>query len=179
MGVRMERQSISMDITKFDKITHFVFDVDGVFTNSQLLITEEGNLLRTMNVRDGYAVKVALQQGIKMAIITGGSSQGVSKRLKALGIHEVYSGVWDKGSVFSKILEDENITQDQVLYVGDDIMDLPCLKAAGIGVCPKDGAIEAIEVADMITESNGGEGCVREVIQKVLEYQSKWVPLKS
>lgn len=167
------------DLQALKKITTFIFDVDGVFTNSQLLITEEGHFLRTMNVRDGYAVKVALQQGFNMMVITGGSSKGVSNRLKGLGISQVYSGVWNKGEVFTKILDEHQLVSEEILYIGDDIMDIECIQRSGMGVCPQDAAIEVIEIADHITRAKGGQGCVREVIQQVLELQDKWQPLRS
>ena len=164
-----------VDLQDFKKITTFVFDVDGVFTNSQMLITEEGHLLRSMNVRDGFAVKVALKAGYRMFVITGGSSQGVMTRLKGLGIKEIYSGIWNKETTFLDILSKHELNEEEVLYIGDDLIDIPCIQKAGIGVCPKDAAPEVLAVADHITQKKGGAGCVREVIQSVLELQSKWL----
>jgi 3-deoxy-D-manno-octulosonate 8-phosphate phosphatase (KDO 8-P phosphatase) len=166
-----------MDLPQLSKITTFVFDVDGVFTNSQLLITEDGHFLRSMNVRDGYAIKVASQQGYRLAVITGGSSKGVIERMKGLGISEIHSGVWNKIDVFKSFLAEHRLDPNEVLYIGDDLIDLEPIELAGIGVSPADGTIEARNAADHITQRGGGQGCVREVIQMVLEYQGKWLPL--
>lgn len=156
-------------------ISTFIFDVDGVFTNSQLLITEEGALLRSMNVRDGFAVKMALQNGFGVHIITGGSSQGVIKRLQGLGINNIHSGVKDKAPILRNLMTNFNLNPKEVIYMGDDEMDVPCLEAVGLACAPKDADASALTKAQYICKANGGQGCVREVIQMVLEAQSKWI----
>lgn len=162
---------------RLSKVRHFVFDVDGVFTDSNILITEEGQLLRTMNVRDGYAIKVAQSQGFEFHIITGGSSVGVIKRLEGLGISDIHAGIKDKLTVLKAIMTEHELTSEQVLYMGDDEIDIPCLKLAGISCCPHDADISALSVAEFVARAKGGEGCVREVIKMVLESQDKWQPL--
>ena len=159
---------------KLTDITTFVFDVDGVFTDSRILLMEDGTLLRSMNVRDGYAIKIALQEGFQIHIITGGSSAGVVKRLKGLGITDIHIGIRDKISVLNEIMEKNELTPDELLYMGDDEIDVPCLQLAGFSCAPHDADVSALNTAEYVSHKKGGDGCVREVVQMVLEAQSKW-----
>jgi 3-deoxy-D-manno-octulosonate 8-phosphate phosphatase (KDO 8-P phosphatase) len=159
---------------QFAGIDTFLFDVDGVFTDNRLLVTEQGELLRTMNARDGYAVKRALEAGYHIAIITGGTSKGVEIRLRGLGISEIYSGVADKMKIMHKHLSANSINHLSCLYLGDDMIDIPCIEWAGIGVCPAD-AIEEVKIkANYICRQNGGDACVREVIELVMKSKGEW-----
>lgn len=162
----------------FDKmrdIRAFFFDVDGVFTDNSLLITEAGEILRTMNVRDGQAVKWAIRQGFHLVVITGGRSEGVYKRLTSLGIAEIYSGIEDKKSVFQAVLQRLNLRTESVCYMGDDLPDLPVLRKAGLACAPADAVPEVLAVADYISPLKGGQGCVRDLLEKVLKMQDKWI----
>lgn len=164
----------------FDKlrsIKGFVFDVDGVFTNNNILITEAGELLRTMNVRDGQVVKWALRAGYEIAIITGGRSEGTKKRLTDLGITEYYSGVTDKLPVFQSFLERSNLLPSEICYMGDDIPDIPVLRKVIVSACPADSVPEVLEICDYISPIAGGGGCVRDIIEKVMKIQGKWPEL--
>ncbi len=161
----------------FDKmraVKAFIFDVDGVLTNNELHITETGELLRTMNVRDGQAIKWALEAGMTVAIITGGKSEGVKKRLTELGINEYYSGVKHKLEVFQSILDRNQLLASEICYVGDDLPDLPVLRKVVLSVCPADAVSEVMDICDFISPLKGGMGCVREIIEKVLKLQDKW-----
>ena len=173
----------------FDKIKAvkaFVFDVDGVFTNNDLLVTESGELLRTMNVRDGQAVKWAIRAGFPIAVITGGRSEGVKKRLTDLGVLEYYSGVKDKWVAFQSFLQRTGTLMSEVCYMGDDLPDLPVMRKVGLACCPSDAVPEVLGltrnskeqkmrgVADYISPFPGGKGCVRDIIEKVLKLQNKW-----
>lgn len=162
---------------KLPGITTFVFDVDGVFTDSRILLTEEGHLLRTMNVRDGYAVKIALQEGFNFHIITGGSSAGVVKRLNGLGIEDIHTGIRDKATVLKEMMNSRGIQKEELLYMGDDEIDVACFDLVGLSCAPHDADISALDKAEYISNKDGGDGCVREVIQMVLESQAKWKPL--
>ena len=162
---------------KLQEIDTFVFDVDGVFTDNAILITESGELLRKMNVRDGYAIKVALQQNFRIAIITGGSSRGVIRRFKGLGIENIYSGIRDKKAVLLKLISEEGFAPENILYMGDDLIDIECLEMAGLSCCPRDAVMEVAAKSQYVCQRAGGHGCVREVIQMVLESQDKWLPL--
>jgi 3-deoxy-D-manno-octulosonate 8-phosphate phosphatase (KDO 8-P phosphatase) len=173
---RLSANSLEL-VHVFDKmraVKAFIFDVDGVLTNNELHITEQGELLRTMNVRDGQAIKWALDAGMTVAIITGGKSEGVKKRLTELGIHEYYSGVKHKLEVFQSILERNQLLASEICYVGDDLPDLPVLRKVVLSVCPADAVPEVMDICDFISPLKGGMGCVREIIEKVLKLQEKW-----
>lgn len=158
----------------FKKINTFIFDVDGVLTNNQMLITEAGELLRTMNARDGFAMKHALQNGYRIAIITGGRSQGVIKRLQGLGIKDIFSGIEDKLPIYRNYLKTNNLNSDTVLYMGDDIPDLDIMRYVGLATCPADATPEIIEKCNYISPLNGGAGCVRDVIEKTMKLRGHW-----
>ncbi len=159
---------------EFSGIWAIVFDVDGVFTDGRLLVTEEGHLLRTMSTRDGYAIKRALAAGIKIAVITGGNSEGVRKRLSGLGIEEVYLGVADKLPVLRSLSEAWGIRREAIAYVGDDMPDYACMKWSGMAICPADAVSEIQILSHYITAAKGGKGCVREVIECILKEKGKW-----
>ncbi|MCO6464383.1 MAG: HAD hydrolase family protein [Saprospiraceae bacterium] len=157
-----------------DNITTFVFDVDGVFTNSNVLVLESGDLLRTMNTRDGQGVKIALEAGYNIAIMTKGYSSGVRRRFEILGVKYIYDKLEDKSHAFNNFIADLNLKKEEVLYMGDDIPDLRIYPLAGISVAPANAAPENLQRAMYITSRNGGEGCVREIIEKVMRQQGKW-----
>lgn len=159
---------------QFSKIEAFIFDVDGVFTDNRLLVTEQGELLRTMNARDGYAVKRVLELGYHVAIITGGNSKGVEKRLSGLGIKDIYTGILNKIEIFVALLEKESFQSDNCLYMGDDMIDIPCIEKAAIGVCPADAIDEVKAKANYICQNKGGDACVREIIEIVLKSKGEW-----
>ena len=164
-----------MDVhEKLQKITTMIFDVDGVFTDGSLLVTDQGELLRTMNAKDGYAVKIAIQNGFRIVIITGGDSNGVKIRFNKLGVKDVFMEISDKLKKYNEFIEAKNIQRDTILYMGDDILDIELLQNVFLPACPKDACHEALDVAEFISGSNGGKGCVREIIEKVLTSQNKW-----
>ena len=164
----------------FRSIKTFIFDVDGVLTPGDLLITEKGELLRRMNVKDGFALKAAINKGYKIVIITGGNSEGVSLRLQGLGIETIYTQSHDKIVDFRNFLEQNpEINAEECIYMGDDVPDLPVLNAVGIAAVPNDAIPECINVASYVSPYKGGEGCVRDVIEKVLKLNGDWPdPLK-
>ncbi len=155
-------------------ITTFIFDVDGVLTDGSLLIDANGELLRTMNVKDGYALKIALQQGFNVCIISGGTNPAVKKRLNTLGIKDVYLGAHHKTKQLQEYLTNHKITPESVLYMGDDIPDYPVMKIVGLPTCPQDAVTEIKEIARYVSHKKGGKGCVRDVIEQVLKVQGKW-----
>ena len=161
----------------FDKIRAvkaFVFDVDGVFTNNEILVSEAGELLRTMHVRDGQAVKWAIRAGYPIGIITGGRSEGAKKRLTDLGIEEYYSGIHDKWDAFHSFLRRTNTLISEVCYMGDDLPDLPVLRKVVLSCCPADAVPDVLDICDYVSPIRGGRGCVREIIEKVMKLQDKW-----
>ncbi|MBK7525506.1 MAG: 3-deoxy-D-manno-octulosonate 8-phosphate phosphatase [Saprospiraceae bacterium] len=160
--------------SSFLDITTFIFDVDGVFTDSQVLVMENGDLLRSMNTRDGQAVKMALYAGYNIVIITKGLSEGVRQRFENLGVAHIYDKVDKKASAFEHFVRLKNISKKEVLYLGDDIPDLEIYPLSGISACPADGSFDNLNQADYICRLKGGMGCVREVIEKVMRIQGKW-----
>ncbi len=159
---------------KLKAVTTFIFDVDGVLTNGMLLVMPDGEFLRSMNIKDGYAMQLAIKNGYRIAIISGGHSKGVPIRLERLGIHDVHMGVVNKTQVYNQLLSKYNLSSDEILYMGDDIPDLPLLKLCGIPCCPADAVQEIKNQSIYVSHKNGGEGCVRDVIEQVLRLQDKW-----
>lgn len=155
-------------------ITHFIFDVDGVMTDGTVSIDANGELIRTMNVKDGYALKTALNHGYGIAIITGGTNQGVKDRLQALGIRDIFLGAHDKDRVLEEYLEDYDIDPKHCLYMGDDLPDLTAMKRCHLATCPQDAVPEIKAQVDYISHLAGGKGCVRDVIEQVLKVNGHW-----
>ncbi|MDP5232090.1 MAG: HAD-IIIA family hydrolase [Cellulophaga sp.] len=155
-------------------ITTFIFDVDGVFTDGSLLITSTGEMLRKMNVKDGYALKTALTKGYNVCIISGGTNEGVRERLSALGVADIYLGAHQKEKPFQEFLQTKQIKPEEVLYMGDDLPDIPVMKLVGLATCPQDAVQEVKAISNYISHKNGGEGCVRDVIEQVLKVRSDW-----
>lgn len=161
-------------LEKFSLIHTFVFDVDGVLTDGTLLVMPNGLMARRMNIKDGYALQLAVKKGYRVIIISGGHSPEVMERLNKLGVKEVYMQVTDKLSLLQELVGSEKNSQLQCLYMGDDIPDLACMKWAGIAVCPADAVTEIKSVSYFISEKNGGMGCVRDVIEKVMKLRNDW-----
>lgn len=163
-----------MDYSKWDDITTMVFDVDGVLTDSMVHITESGELLRQMNTRDGQAIKIAIDAGYKIAIITKGSSKGVKLRLQGLGIKHIYDKLETKQAAYEHLKAELQIQDKEILYMGDDVPDLPLLKQVGMSTCPHNACREVLTTAEYISPIDGGQGCVREVIERVMRTQGRW-----
>jgi len=155
-------------------ITTFVFDVDGVLTDGSVNISPTGEMLRKMNIRDGYAMKAAIESGYKVCIISGGSNEGVRIRLKNLGITDIHLGSPNKVETFKEYCELYSISPEKVLYMGDDIPDLHVMKLVGLPTCPQDAAPEIKSISNYISHINGGKGAVRDVIEQVMKVQGKW-----
>ncbi|MCK9641697.1 MAG: HAD hydrolase family protein [Prolixibacteraceae bacterium] len=159
---------------ELSKIKGFVFDVDGVLSHNVLTLSPEGDPVRTSNMKDGYAIMYAIRLGYPICIITGGRTQDTRGRLERLGITHVYMGTLDKVPCLNEFLSKSGLTADQILYMGDDIPDYNVMTKVGLAVCPNDAASEIKEISAYISDRNGGEGCVRDVIEQVLRSQGKW-----
>lgn len=159
---------------KLNPIECFIFDVDGVLTNGQLLIMPDGELLRSMNIKDGYALQLAIKKGYHVAIISGGKSEGVPKRLERLGIKDIHMGVENKMEIFNALKVKFGITDNHILYMGDDIPDIEIMKKVGVAACPNDACHEVKNISIYRSQQNGGEGCVRDVIEQVLRLHNNW-----
>ncbi len=157
-----------------NQITTFIFDVDGVLTDGSIQITTSGEMLRTMNVKDGYALKTALKAGYNVCIITGGSNEGVKKRLQGLGITDIYLGAHHKEEPLDEYLDIHNIKPENALYMGDDMPDIPPLKMVQLATCPQNAIAEVKAICDYVSHKNGGDGCVRDIIEQVLKVRGDW-----
>lgn len=155
-------------------ITTFVLDVDGVLTDGRLQIAESGELLRTMNARDGYALKAAVTAGYNLCIITGGRNNGVRARLEGLGVTDVYLDAADKSGFMHDYMKKHGLKKEEILYMGDDIPDIPVMQMAHLACCPQDAVPEVKAIAHYISHRGGGDCCVRDVIEQVLKVQGKW-----
>ena len=160
--------------TLLPNIKTFIFDVDGVLTDGKILITNEGELLRSFDTKDGYAMKCALVQGYKIVIITGGRNQGVEDRFKELGVFDIYMGAHHKIDAYQDLMDNYDLDPETILYVGDDIPDIPVMEKVGLGCCPSDAVSDVKAMANYVSHKKGGEGCVREIIEQVLRVQGKW-----
>ncbi len=156
-------------------ISTFVFDVDGVLTDSSVLVTNEGEMLRTMNIRDGFALKAAIESCYNVCIISGGSNEGVRIRLQNLGVSDVHLGTPDKVKTLNEYIEKHNIKHENVLYMGDDIPDFHVMKLVGLPTCPQDAVPEIKNICRYISHVKGGRGAARDVIEQVMKVQGKWM----
>ena len=163
-----------MEYSLWSDITTFIFDVDGVFTNGEVIVMENGDLVRTMNTRDGQAVKIALDAGYNIAVITKGFSTGVRKRFEILGVCHIYDRLQEKEAAFLDFKAILQLKKEEMLFMGDDIPDLVLYDKVGVSACPVDASAENLQRATFISSKKGGEGCVREVIEKVMRAQGKW-----
>ena len=160
--------------TRLKSITTFVLDVDGVLTNGKVILEASGEMTRTMSTRDGYIIQRALKKGYNVCIITLGNSKMVENRMNYLGVNDVFSSVENKLEALNSYCSSKNITLENVLYMGDDMPDIDCIKSVSIGTCPNDAVPEIREVADYISHVNGGHGCVRDVMEQVLKINNDW-----
>jgi len=155
-------------------ITTFILDVDGVLTDSSVHITPTGEMLRTMNIRDGFAMKAAIESGYNVCIISGGNNEGVRIRLRNLGITDIHLASPNKVDTFKEYTELYTIDPAQVLYMGDDIPDYHVMQLVGLPTCPQDSSPEIKGISKYISHKNGGKGAVRDVIEQVMRVQGKW-----
>ena len=158
----------------FQPITAFVFDVDGVMTDGTVLLLENGLQARNMNIKDGLALQMAVKAGYRVIIISGGASEPVIKRFQYLGLTDVHLGLKDKLKSLEGIRTQYNLEWNQILYMGDDLPDIPVLEKVGLPTCPADAVPEVKSVAKYISHKDGGKGAVRDVIEKVLKLAHHW-----
>ncbi|MBC6999188.1 MULTISPECIES: KdsC family phosphatase [Bacteroidota] len=156
-------------------IDTFVFDVDGVFTDSTLIITTDGEMLRKMSVKDGYALKTALQKGYRICIISGGTNEGVRSRLRELGVTDIYLGAHHKMDALEEYMDIYEVQPETMLYMGDDIPDIPPMQTVALATCPQNAVPEVKAISHYVSHKNGGEGCVRDVIEQVLKVRGDWM----
>jgi 3-deoxy-D-manno-octulosonate 8-phosphate phosphatase (KDO 8-P phosphatase) len=158
---------------RLNRVRCFIFDIDGVLTDGSLIVMPE-ELIRVMNIRDGFALKEAVNAGYHVCIISGGKSESVRSRLSNLGINDIYLGVEFKSAVMDEIVNTYGLQPDEILYMGDDLPDYEVMKRAGVPCCPHDAATEIRELSVYVSPRNGGSGCVRDVIEQVMRLHGKW-----
>ena len=157
------------------KIKAVVFDVDGVLSRDTIPLHPSGEPMRTVNIKDGYAIQLAVKMGLRIAIITGGTSEATAKRYGRLGVEDIYMGCSVKIDTFKAFLAKYGLAPDQVTYMGDDIPDYEVMQLVGLPCCPADAAPEIKAISKYISHCKGGYGCGRDVIEQVLKAQGKWM----
>ena len=167
-------------LNKLNNIQNFIFDIDGVFTDGSVLIQDDGSLLRMMNTKDGFALKHASQQGYEIFVITGGKSAGVLIRLELLGVKKenIFTDCHDKLSVLKQLVAERNLDLSKSAYMGDDIPDYGPMCYVHLPCCPADAIPEIRALAQYVSPINGGNGCVRDLLEKVMKVQGKWFNLE-
>lgn len=159
---------------KFKQVKTFIFDVDGVLTDGSLWVMEEKQMVRRMNIKDGYALQLAIKQGYRVLVISGGSSDSVKLRLERLGVTDIYMGVHNKREVLTAYAAEHLLNPEEMLFMGDDIPDYRAMQLTGMPCAPANAAPEIKQISKYISAINGGHGCVRDVIEKVLKLNNHW-----
>ena len=151
-----------------------VLDVDGVMTDGGIIPTPDGDFVRRYDAKDGYAIASALREGLKVCVISGGRGRMLEHRLTMLGVSRMYLNCMDKVAAISEFMADNGLSAEQVLYMGDDIPDLECMRVVGVPVCPADACMEVVEASRYVSEFNGGHGAVRDIVEQVMRAKGLW-----
>ena len=159
------------DIARVEAI---VLDVDGLMTDCGIIPTPEGDFIRRYNAKDGYAIASAIREGLKVCVISGGRGRMLENRLQMLGVTRFYLNCMDKVAAIQEFANDYNVDLENVIYMGDDIPDLECMRLVGVPVCPSDAAMEVVEASRYISEFNGGHGAVRDIVEQVMRAKGVW-----
>ncbi|HRH12303.1 MAG TPA: HAD hydrolase family protein [Bacteroidia bacterium] len=167
----MEKLNYKKALTR---ITTMIFDIDGVLTDGKVLVMENGEMVRNMYSKDGYAIHLALEKSFRIVIISGGNNIAVRTALSRAGVKDIFINVKDKLQCFKEYIQKNKLSAEEVLYMGDDLPDHQVMSAVGLAVCPNDSAPEIKAICSYISPRNGGEGCVRDIIEQVLRSQGKW-----
>ena len=167
---------IDYDLTR---IKGFAFDVDGVLSAETIPLHPNGEPCRTVNIKDGYAIQLAVRKGFEIAIITGGRTESVRKRFEGLGVQHIFMGASIKTQSFEKWTQETGLKREEILYMGDDIPDYEVMQIAGLPACPADAAPEIKQIARYISPFGGGQGCGRDIIEQILRTQGKWMSDKT
>jgi len=157
------------------KVKAFVFDVDGVLSKATQVLSSDGETLRTSNLKDGFALVYAIRIGYPVCIITGGKTIEVIHRCKKIGVEDIYIGSLKKLPCLYDFLKKNDLKAEDIMYMGDDLPDYPAMKVVGVPVCPNDAAVEIKSISHYISDKNGGDGCVRDVLEQVMRAQGKWI----
>ena len=157
------------------EIKAIIFDIDGVLSSETITLSSEGEPLRTVNIKDGYAIQLAMKLGLRIAIMTGAKVTSIRKRYEGLGVEDIYIGCSVKIETYETFLHKYGLTDKEIMYMGDDIPDLEIMRRVGCPVCPKDACPEIKEVSIYVSDRIGGHGCGRDIIEQVLRAQGKWI----
>ncbi len=157
------------------EIKAIIFDIDGVLSSETITLSSEGEPLRTVNIKDGYAIQLAMKLGLRIAIMTGAKVTSIRKRYEGLGVEDIYIGCSVKIETYETFLNKYGLTDKEIMYMGDDIPDLEIMRRVGCPVCPKDACPEIKEVSIYVSDRIGGHGCGRDIIEQVLRAQGKWI----
>lgn len=160
--------------TRLHDIQLFAFDYDGVFSSGTILLMPDGSQVRSASVRDGFAVQWAAKQGVAIALVTGGKEPAVEQRLRGLGVQHIHLGANDKLAVVTQLAADLEVPFSAIAYMGDDLPDLPVMRAVGLAACPQDAVPEIRAVADYVSPFAGGAGCVRDVLEQYMKLHGIW-----
>ena len=155
-------------------IKAFIFDVDGVLTDGRLLALNSGEQARTFHIRDGYAIRHALKQGYRVAIISGREEEGVRKRLESLDVRDIFLGVDDKMKIFNTYINTYRLDPSCIAYMGDDMPDVEVMRRCALAACPADAAPDVLAISNYVAEKPGGYGAVRELLEAVMKAQKTW-----
>ena len=156
-------------------IKAIIFDVDGVLSAETITLAADGEPLRTVNIKDGYAIQLAVKMGLRMVILTGGSTEAVRLRYQRLGVEDIYMGCSVKAKTYEAFLQKYNLTDADVMYMGDDVPDMEIMRRVGCPVCPQDACPDVKDLSLYISSYKGGYGCGRDVIEQTLRAQGKWL----
>lgn len=157
------------------KIKAVIFDVDGVLSAETIVLDVSGEPMRTINIKDGYAIQLAVKQGLQIGIITGGNTKAVITRYKGLGVKDIYSGSSVKIRDYRLLRDSYGLKNEEIIFVGDDIPDMEVMRECGLPCCPKDAAPEVKDIALYISDRLGGYGCGRDILEQVMKAQGKWM----
>lgn len=158
-----------------NKIKSIIFDVDGVLSTSTISLGADGQPVRSLNIKDGYAIQLAVKMGLHMAIITGGKTENVRVRYEGLGMKDVYLGVSMKLDTYEAFKQKYDLRDEEIAYMGDDIPDYEIMQRCGLPLCPADACAEIRSISTYVSPVDGGMGCARDVIEQILKAKGKWM----
>lgn len=168
----MRRTMINYDLTKIKAV---IFDVDGVLSAETITLHPGGEPMRTVNIKDGYAIQLAVKQGLRIAIITGGNTQSVHTRYSHLGVTDIYMQAAVKITTYEAFMEKYHLADEEAIFMGDDVPDYEVMRRCGCPCCPADACADIKGISRYVSNRNGGYGCGRDVIEQVLRAQGKWM----
>jgi 3-deoxy-D-manno-octulosonate 8-phosphate phosphatase (KDO 8-P phosphatase) len=161
-------------LSELKNINTFILDIDGVLTNGNLLVMNDGSLLRSMNIKDGFALQHAIKKNYTIVIISGAKNEGLELRLKNLGLVQMHFGIEDKKELLEKLVDTKKVNLSKSLFMGDDMPDLPCMQLVHIACAPADACNQILAAANYVSPLKGGAGCVRDIIEKVMTLRGDW-----